>query len=160
MVCSGRLPCVLNATLYLCFFCNDTATTEIYTLSLHDALPRARPPRAARPTAAGRSHAPGWSGRPRCSPSGRPRDRVADDVEVAVAPRAFEAHPELLHHPPRGDVPPHRDPRCRDDVVGELELRSFPRKGKEAAADEPSATALFECPEAQALRGAARQGLQ
>src|SRR3712207_7079734 len=22
-----------------CFFCNDTATTEIYTLSLHDALP-------------------------------------------------------------------------------------------------------------------------
>src|SRR5436853_5158006 len=27
--------------LHLCwyFFCNDTATTEIYTLSLHDALP-------------------------------------------------------------------------------------------------------------------------
>src|SRR5712675_1955198 len=23
----------------LCFFCNDTATTEIYPLSLHDALP-------------------------------------------------------------------------------------------------------------------------
>ena len=23
----------------LCFFFNDTATTEIYTLSLHDALP-------------------------------------------------------------------------------------------------------------------------
>ena len=23
----------------ICFFCNDTATTEIYTLSLHDALP-------------------------------------------------------------------------------------------------------------------------
>src|SRR6266545_7972421 len=35
------------------FFFNDTATTEIYTLSLHDALPispRAdRPPRPARP---------------------------------------------------------------------------------------------------------------
>src|SRR5256885_14323945 len=26
-------------TLYLIFFFNDTATTEIYTLSLHDALP-------------------------------------------------------------------------------------------------------------------------
>src|SRR2546429_7336497 len=26
-------------TLYLFFFFNDTATTEIYTLSLHDALP-------------------------------------------------------------------------------------------------------------------------
>src|SRR6266511_6493185 len=28
----------LFALVYL-FFCNDTATTEIYTLSLHDALP-------------------------------------------------------------------------------------------------------------------------
>src|SRR3712207_9323186 len=26
-------------TLQSCFFYNDTATTEIYTLSLHDALP-------------------------------------------------------------------------------------------------------------------------
>src|SRR5258708_32347449 len=32
---------------YLLFFFNDTATTEIYTLSLHDALP-IYPPRAAR----------------------------------------------------------------------------------------------------------------
>src|SRR5574340_1840544 len=43
-----------------CFFFNDTATTEIYTLSLHDALPI-------------------WSGRPRarCRPSGRPRSATA-----------------------------------------------------------------------------------
>jgi len=27
------------ALFYFCFFFNDTATTEIYTLSLHDALP-------------------------------------------------------------------------------------------------------------------------
>src|SRR2546422_20415 len=39
-----------------CFFFNDTATTEIYTLSLHDALPictatsTRRPGRPARPT--------------------------------------------------------------------------------------------------------------
>src|SRR5438034_11384418 len=26
-------------SIFLCFFFNDTATTEIYTLSLHDALP-------------------------------------------------------------------------------------------------------------------------
>src|SRR5579875_4025127 len=32
------------------FFFNDTATTEIYTLSLHDALPISRPP-AGRPRA-------------------------------------------------------------------------------------------------------------
>src|SRR3954464_16106427 len=31
-------PCTLVFCVY-CFFLNDTATTEIYTLSLHDALP-------------------------------------------------------------------------------------------------------------------------
>src|SRR5438045_7096620 len=31
--------------LFSCFFFNDTATTEIYTLSLHDALPISRPRR-------------------------------------------------------------------------------------------------------------------
>src|SRR5215475_16155897 len=42
--------------LFCYFFFNDTATTEIYTLSLHDALPisapgpaRSAPPRASRP---------------------------------------------------------------------------------------------------------------
>src|SRR5690242_21423170 len=30
------------------FFCNDTATTEIYTLSLHDALPILQPAAGAR----------------------------------------------------------------------------------------------------------------
>src|ERR1039457_7700110 len=28
-----------NCSCFCCFFFNDTATTEIYTLSLHDALP-------------------------------------------------------------------------------------------------------------------------
>src|SRR3989442_6376022 len=42
------------AHVFIFFFFNDTATTEIYTLSLHDALPisRARPEACAR--AAGR----------------------------------------------------------------------------------------------------------
>src|SRR5437016_8144173 len=30
---------VLSSSSFSCFFFNDTATTEIYTLSLHDALP-------------------------------------------------------------------------------------------------------------------------
>src|SRR3989442_3214066 len=30
---------IMFATSYIFFFFNDTATTEIYTLSLHDALP-------------------------------------------------------------------------------------------------------------------------
>src|SRR3712207_7191561 len=29
----------MESTYMMCFFFNDTATTEIYTLSLHDALP-------------------------------------------------------------------------------------------------------------------------
>src|SRR3712207_6861478 len=29
----------MNTVFFFCFFFNDTATTEIYTLSLHDALP-------------------------------------------------------------------------------------------------------------------------
>src|SRR3989442_12731164 len=41
VVVSGTcmLPLIIYATFYLFFFFNDTATTEIYTLSLHDALP-------------------------------------------------------------------------------------------------------------------------
>ena len=30
---------MMMSIVELCFFFNDTATTEIYTLSLHDALP-------------------------------------------------------------------------------------------------------------------------
>src|SRR3989449_11037193 len=33
------LTCLLHIPLFFFFFFNDTATTEIYTLSLHDALP-------------------------------------------------------------------------------------------------------------------------
>src|SRR5258708_30414307 len=37
------------------FFFNDTATTEIYTLSLHDALPISRSPENGRSTAGSRT---------------------------------------------------------------------------------------------------------
>src|SRR2546427_4086640 len=46
------------------FFFNDTATTEIYTLSLHDALPICQPPATggmnttASPSASGVDHSP------------------------------------------------------------------------------------------------------
>src|SRR6266536_3926821 len=42
--------CLLSLSV-LCFFFNDTATTEIYTLSLHDALPICQPPLPASPQA-------------------------------------------------------------------------------------------------------------
>src|SRR5271167_3450690 len=48
-ILNNETVCIL-----LCFFFNDTATTEIYTLSLHDALPislrRAHPQRRLRPS--------------------------------------------------------------------------------------------------------------
>src|SRR2546429_7894590 len=39
MHCSSALSVTPSAVFYSFFFFNDTATTEIYTLSLHDALP-------------------------------------------------------------------------------------------------------------------------
>ena len=41
VVVSGRVKVKFKSdqALFGCFFFNDTATTEIYTLSLHDALP-------------------------------------------------------------------------------------------------------------------------
>ena len=36
---------IVDGVLYVVFFFNDTATTEIYTLSLHDALPISLPHR-------------------------------------------------------------------------------------------------------------------
>src|SRR2546430_11163603 len=52
--------CCLRQDSSCFFFFNDTATTEIYTLSLHDALPISPAPRAA-----------GWWRRRRCPPAGR-----------------------------------------------------------------------------------------
>src|SRR2546422_4831803 len=69
----------LSSTLFfslllLFFFFNDTATTEIYTLSLHDAAPAARPGNAGHPTRSGRTGA--RDGRPLVS--ARTRGRIGD----------------------------------------------------------------------------------
>src|SRR6266511_4459030 len=45
--------------LFAFFFFNDTATTEIYTLSLHDALPISRKPRQRAPPRRARPARPG-----------------------------------------------------------------------------------------------------
>src|SRR5690348_10131401 len=52
------------------FFCNDPPTTEIYTLSLHDALPISRPGSAAWPR-----RLRGWP--PGLAEPGRPLPRPA-----------------------------------------------------------------------------------
>src|SRR5438034_9798833 len=45
---SFLFPLVLFSHSFIFFFFTDTATTEIYTLSLHDALPIFRPGRLSR----------------------------------------------------------------------------------------------------------------
>src|SRR3712207_8421314 len=54
------------------FFFNDTATTEIYTLSLHDALPICRPG-PDRPWRSAAARAPVGPGRPASPPAHRCR---------------------------------------------------------------------------------------
>src|SRR3712207_8454234 len=76
------------------FFFNDTATTEIYTLSLHDALPIWLPP----PTAtSGRPARPGTDRGPpspagRAQPAARPAERA---VAAPVRGRSEEHTSEL-----------------------------------------------------------------
>src|SRR6266496_6664929 len=59
--------CCLSATMVFFFFCffffNDTATTEIYTLSLHDALPIYEPLDVDEPPGVLLSHDGGIEGR-------------------------------------------------------------------------------------------------
>src|SRR5215217_8517993 len=61
------------------FFFNDTATTEIYTLSLHDAL-RSPPPSRRSP---GRRQSPAWPSR--CRAPVAPRDRKSTRLNSSHA---------------------------------------------------------------------------
>src|SRR2546427_13084339 len=89
-------------TLSFVFFFNDTATTEIYTLSLHDALPISRARPARRPS----SGHPGPAAAPGRAPPARP-----------VAAGAASIPRWLLHRPTGPGARPHGPPRgrCRDD---------------------------------------------
>src|SRR5216683_8040661 len=83
----------LSSIFFFFFFFNDTATTEIYTLSLHDALPIARPAHA-RHRHLGRQHSlaalaglgfvhPGAAQR-RVDEQSIRRDAVRDAASLAV----------------------------------------------------------------------------
>src|ERR1039457_3777036 len=110
-----RAPNNTTATLLLCaFFFNDTATTEIYTLSLHDALPIYQDPQvlahhraaaALRRCAAGAARAPG-----RRTPDGRPaRARSQPGVRLTLrdAAQSGRGPPRLPQRQPgRGRARP------------------------------------------------------
>src|SRR6266498_5744910 len=69
--------CVWLSDFVFFFFFNDTATTEIYTLSLHDALPIWRPP----------------AGPPNCSPnSGSPTPAARSEEHTSE----LQSRPHLV----------------------------------------------------------------
>src|SRR3712207_8181928 len=81
---------VLSCSVRLCilfFFFNDTATTEIYTLSLHDALPIS-PPRAARSDAR--------SATARCGSRRTRRSGSTRSTARAASPARSEEHTSEL----------------------------------------------------------------
>src|SRR2546430_7919888 len=74
----------------LFFFFNDTATTEIYTLSLHDALPICPAPSASRSVTV-----TGWKRKTCPTWTTRPAARVAASSSYASATRSEEHTSEL-----------------------------------------------------------------
>src|SRR3989441_4639194 len=105
------------------FFFNDTATTEIYTLSLHDALPISRGALSAAPR--GRR---GWRAGRRGGPAARSdgdRRALLDLRAPGAAPRGGRrpepprrplrpnrgGAPAPRRGPPRGRAPPAPPPR-------------------------------------------------
>src|SRR3712207_7545204 len=72
--------------MLLCFFFNDTATTEIYTLSLHDALPISLP-------------APSGTGTPASARADRDRHPGRRRGRHGLAARSEEHTSELQSRP-------------------------------------------------------------
>src|SRR2546429_9531498 len=85
------------------FFFNDTATTEIYTLSLHDALPIYRRAVPASGTAAARR--PGPAGTRNSRPGWRAPARTAEPARGSVA-SPLRARPWAGGQPSRRRPPP------------------------------------------------------
>src|SRR5258708_19636952 len=103
-----------GVVLFIFFFFNDTATTEIYTLSLHDALPiwprcrgdwdrrRAVDWRRARPSGAGAHHRPLPAHLPQSRSGPGQGERRAHLSDIGDDPRAANAHktPKSPYPPP------------------------------------------------------------
>src|SRR5687767_14414870 len=114
---------MIPSTSLSIFFFNDTATTEIYTLSLHDALPISRscpgacrkPQRAAR-LAVARIGA-------RVGRAGRRRDAVCGSGAVALAARSDDL---LLQFTRRDGASHRRAVRARDRAFDAVIARKSP----------------------------------
>src|SRR2546421_8812356 len=106
---------------FLFFFFNDTATTEIYTLSLHDALPICLPRLRSRAVRAGRE-----------APARRPRVATVGAAARATERARSEEHTSEL--------------QSRSDLVCRLLLEKK-KNTRYAAGDVPdiSADRAYHC---------------
>src|SRR3712207_8148398 len=98
-----------------CFFFNDTATTEIYTLSLHDALPILEPSTWPPSASSRRSSPPGSRCRsrsvaPRCSSwwAWRSEEHTSELQSRQYLVCRLLLEKKKQHHPPS----PTLDPQC------------------------------------------------
>src|SRR2546430_11538181 len=108
MPSSSTLPDILPlaSSTFTFFFFNDTATTEIYTLSLHDALPISA--LGARVRACGTVGRPGWPE----DGTGNLRDRKSTRLnsshsQISYAVFCLKKKTDLvsvIHSPPRRRV--------------------------------------------------------
>src|SRR5260370_23404820 len=79
------------------FFFNDTATTEIYTLSLHDALPISHSPGHGKPWSAGACPPiPRTSPRIRRTPHARRPDAIARRTRSEEHTSELQSHLNLV----------------------------------------------------------------
>src|SRR3712207_7772793 len=101
----------------VCFFFNDTATTEIYTLSLHDALP------ICQVEADDREQRQKKALRDRRARHGGDPDRAAHVLDEGLLP-GHELPDERSERRRDLDAPPRRLPEGLDGPVGVLCDRS------------------------------------
>src|SRR6267378_7613757 len=140
--------------MFCFFFFNDTATTEIYTLSLHDALPISPPTSSTRSTSGrgaspgGRSSSPRWGSddalHPLCLAQGGDRGgEAARDPDGQAGNRAHVAGRRPADHadapdPPRVDgrrrPPPPKPPPAA--VPAQAGVEADPAGAPHAAAAE------------------------
>src|SRR5215204_7582279 len=87
---SGRSLCCVFFIILFVFFFNDTATTEIYTLSLHDALPLSR-----------------------TAPAGRRGHVVSLALDAAIRDRSSLLHDDVRSEEHTSELQSHSDLVCR-----------------------------------------------
>src|ERR1051325_177613 len=108
-ICLYTVTCPCSLLFSFFFFFNDTATTEIYTLSLHDALPISGTFIVATVKSGGNKPSALFNYQY------EPGRFVSDNVTPEKAPRGYTGNPNLLCYEGHGDL---GGPLIKDRVWG------------------------------------------